>query len=463
MKLSKSERQIWLNKILSKRKDCYNLRAFVYNFFGIKLYSNQWHALRDFLDPKVKRVLFSSARQGGKTEVIALACAILPIFYDNIHFYIFAPKLEQAQISFDRFSGFIHNNPYNIYAGAIVVDKSDRIKFANGTEIRAVTASRNAEIEGLTVHIILLEESQSISPYKVKESILPMGGAVQGGAKIIQCGVPGVRGTHFHKAFRNKYDIKTNPLGYRQHLYPWELCPILDRDYVLARKEDDPISFAAQYELSWEKSNIGMFLSDEDWERCCFHYDFDDTEGKPLRGEFLGIDIARLRDSTVITEVRQDPDNPEHFYIVGWWELQGTDFTEQIGFIKNLFHPRMKAIYIDSSPIGLAPLDILAQAGLPVQGISFDIQHKDKLYKHLQNLVQQGKIHWPKFPPKRFAKSYLRFKQQMMELEKEYKLSGLMSCHANLDDRSAKDDFPDSLALAVWGASQYVEPSAYTV
>ena len=158
MKLSKSERQIWLTKILSKRKDCYNLRAFVYNFFGRKLYPNQWYALRDFLDPKVKRVLFSTARQAGKTEVIALACAILPIFYDNIHFYIFAPKLEQAQISFDRFSGFIHNNPYNIYAGAIVVDKADRIKFANGTEIRAVTASRNAEIEGLTVHIILLEE-----------------------------------------------------------------------------------------------------------------------------------------------------------------------------------------------------------------------------------------------------------------------------------------------------------------
>jgi len=309
----------------------------------------------------------------------------------------------------------------------------------------------------------IVSNSQSISPYKVSQSILPMGGAVQGGAKIIQCGVPGVRGTHFHKAFRNIYDPETNPFGYRQHLYPWDKCPILDRDYVLARKADDPISFAAQYELSWEKSNIGMFLSDEEWEKCCFHYDFDDTEGKPLRGEFLGIDVARLRDSTVITEVRQDPDNPEHLYVVGWWELQGTDFTEQIGFIKNLFHPRMKAIYIDSSPIGLAPLDILAQAGLPVVGISFDIQHKDKIYKHLQNLIQQGKIHWPKFPPPKFAKEYLRFKQQMMELEKEYKLSGLMSCHANLDDRSAKDDYGDSLALATYAASQFVESSVYMV
>jgi len=168
MKLTNKERKLWFQKILSRRDNCKNLQAFMYNIFGRKLYSNQIKPLRDFLDPTVKKVLNSCARQGGKTEDIALACATIPIFYDNIHMYIFAPK-----------------------------HKADRIKFSNGTEIRAVTASRNAEIEGLTCHIIILDEAQAISPFKVRESIYPMGGAVPGGAKIIQCGVPGVRGTEF--------------------------------------------------------------------------------------------------------------------------------------------------------------------------------------------------------------------------------------------------------------------------
>lgn len=464
MKLTNKERQLWLQKILSRRDNCKNLRAFVYNIFGVKLYSNQVKPLRDFLDPTIKKVLFSCARQGGKTEDIALACAIVPIFYDNIHMYIFAPKQEQAQISFERFSSLVHTNPYNIYAGSLAVDKSDRIKFSNKTEIRAVTASRNAEIEGLTCHIIVLDESQAISPFKVRESIYPMGGAVAGGgAKIIQCGVPGVRGTHFHKAFKNKYDPKVNPLGYVQHIYPWEQCPILNRDYVLARKAEDPISFATQYELSWEKSNIGMFLSEEDWARCIVHYELKDKDGQPLRGEFMGIDFAKLRDSTVITELRQDPDNLEHFYVVGWWELSGVDYASQIGFIKNLWHAGLKQIYADKSSVGEGPLDVLRQAGIPIEGFNFDIQHKDKLYKNLANFIQKGQIHWPAAVPRGFEKEYVHFKQQMMELEKEFKLSGLISVHHNLDDSLGRDDFPDSIALAIWAASHFISPSAYTI
>jgi len=824
MKLTNKERKLWFQKILSRRDNCKNLRAFVYNIFGVKLYSNQVKSLRDFLDPSIKKVLFSCARQGGKTMDIAIACAIIPIFYDNIHMYIFAPKQEQAQISFERFSSLVHTNPYNIYAGSLAVDKSDRIKFSNGTEIRAVTASRNAEIEGLTCHIIVLDEAQAISPFKVREcvsgnmriplptgdyatmpeiikkqlkvitpdgperpiryfnagidilhaiyldngkilkvnknhkhlvysknwrdiksgavkklrtdelkvghrlavadklpyfgnegtyddglivgsflgdgsicndkpefcgcpkfvsiissviwkkynlkfklkpikskilegvftnnkggkwnsnpltkyfrdmgmwgmkgefkqipnkqwskkflrglivglietdgcishvkekkgiisfgniskelviqlqdylvkfgihgtifhkknnkgfgknpkpfyilsikgiedirrfhknfqlitkqkvlneivdnmknksprissrhypkgirfmqikkieqsetenvycvevkkhlwivdgiitgnSIYPMGGAVPGGAKIIQCGVPGVRGTHFHKAFKNKYDQKINPLGYVQHIYPWDKCPILDRDYVLARKAEDPISFATQYELSWEKSNIGMFLSEEDWARCIVHYELRDKKGKPLRGEFMGIDFAKLRDSTVITELRQDPDHLEQFYVVGWWELSGVDYASQIGFIKNLWHNELKQIYADKSSVGEGPLDVLRQTGMPIEGFNFDIQHKDKLYKNLANFIQKGQIHWPASTPRGFEKEYAHFKQQMMELEKEFKLSGLISVHHNLDDSLGRDDFPDSIALAVWAATHFIEPSAYT-
>ena len=146
-----------------------------------------------------------------------------------------------------------------------MVDKSDRIQFKNGFEARAITASRNAEIEGLTDHIIILDESQHISPYKVRESILPMGGGVPGGAKVIQCGVPGILGSHFHRAFKNKYHPVDNPYGYVHHIFPWKECPRVVRniEYVMSLKAQDEESFERNYELNWARNNMGYCINEE--------------------------------------------------------------------------------------------------------------------------------------------------------------------------------------------------------
>jgi hypothetical protein len=118
------------------------------------------------LDPKVRLIYFSSARQSGKTQVIALYHVIAALFPEFVileypgraNAYIFAPKKEQAEISFERFSNFVHFNKYNIFSDSIIADKFDKMTFRNGFEVRAITASRNAEVEGLTTHVQTLDE-----------------------------------------------------------------------------------------------------------------------------------------------------------------------------------------------------------------------------------------------------------------------------------------------------------------
>lgn len=161
-----SEKAIWFNKLLDPTDNCKNLRAFCLNLFDCKLEKNQYWALRDMLDPKVRLIYFSSARQSGKTQVIALYHVIAALFPEFVileypgraNAYIFAPKKEQAEISFERFSNFVHFNKYNIFSDSIVADKFDKMTFRNGFEVRAITASRNAEVEGLTTHIQTLDE-----------------------------------------------------------------------------------------------------------------------------------------------------------------------------------------------------------------------------------------------------------------------------------------------------------------
>jgi hypothetical protein len=430
-----AEKAIWFNKLLDPSNKCRNLRAFCKNIFGCKLEKNQYATLRDMLDPKIRFIYISNARQAGKTHVIALFQAIASIFPEFVipnyegkgNAYVFAPKKEQAEISFERFSNFVHFNDYNVYSDTIVTDKYDRITFRNGFEVRAITASRNAEIEGLTTHIIILDESQAISPYKVRESILPMGSGIQGGAKIIQAGVPGILGSHFHRAYKNKYDPKSNPTGYVHHIYPWQACPRLDINYIMTLKGDDPDSFERNYELKWERSNYGYFITYEEYEACEEDYDVHTLYKKAIENNwpmYWGIDFAKLRDSTVLITIAQNPENG-HFYVVGdIIEFRGTEYIDQIGYIKNIFVPgHIKHTCADKSSVGEMPVETLNDGGILTTGINFNLQSKDKIYKNLRNRIQNKLIHWPKKLPN---KEYRNFKQQMLELEIEHKTTGLI-------------------------------------
>jgi len=465
---NESEKAIWFNKLIDPANKCRNLRAFCKNIFGCKLEKNQYWALRDMLDPKVRFIYLTNARQAGKTHIIALFQAIASLFPEFVipnyegkgNAYVFAPKKEQAEISFERFSNFVHFNDYNIYSDSIITDKFDRITFRNGFEVRAITASRNAEIEGLTTHIIILDESQAISPYKVRESIFPMGGGIKGGAKIIQAGVPGILGSHFHKAYKNKYDPETNPTGYAHHVYPWNECPRLDLNYILNIKKEDPDSFERNYELKWERSNYGYFVTYEEYEACEEDYDVHKMREKAIEENwpmYWGIDFAKLRDSTVLITLAQNPKNG-HYYIVGnIIELRGTEYIDQIGYFKNIYIPgHIKHTCADKSSVGEMPVEVLNDGGILTTGISFNAQSKDKMFKNLRYQIQNKLIHWPKNLPN---KEYRRFKQQLLELEIEHKTTGLISVHHNLDDNLARDDFPDSLCLAVWAGTEYIEPN----
>lgn len=472
---NKELRYAWFTKLIDPSHRCMNLRHYVKKMFNKKLEKNQFFALRDMLDPKIRKIYFSTARQGGKTETIAIfqaLCAqfpdcVIPFYEGKGHCYVFAPKKEQAQISFERFSNLIHLNPNNIYDGVtFLADKSDKLTFENGFEARAITASRNAEIEGLTVHIIIMDESQAISPYKARESIMPMGGGVAGGAKIIQCGVPGILGSHFHKAFKNKYDKIDNPFGYVLHIYPWQECPRVVESYIMTLKAEDDESFERNYELSWSRSNFGYFMDEDIYNSC--EADYDPLEFRKQAVEegwefHWGLDFAKLRDSTVLTEWAQHPET-EEFYLTKLIELRGVDYTAQVGYFAEIFNPsEVVHVSADQTAVGEPVIELLNAKGIRTTGLVFSTQSKDKIYKNFKHAIENKKVHWPNpnsiKASKEFKRNLKRFKQQLLELEVEYRITGHTAYHHNEEDNLARDDYADSAALGIWSAMEYVPPN----
>ena len=288
-----------------------------------------------------------------------------------------------------------------------------------------------------------------------------------GGGKIIVCGVPSKTGTYFHKAYKNKYDEKTNPFGYHQFIYPWEKCSRLSKKFVLGIQKDDPVAFNLNYNLKWNASNVGMFIPsdlldlairpNEIYKDEIQIEDILKNQTFPL---YLAVDWAKRRDSTVIT--MGYPDEAGNTIVVYWWELKGTDYHQQYAFIKEeiLQQYNIQYLLVDKSSVGEAMVDFMRNDGLNVDGLNFDMHHKDELYKFFRSQLQQRKVIIPKQLKDRYRKKeFARFERQMLELVVEHRNSGIISVHAS--EENIHDDYPDSVALLVWACSHYIEPKAY--
>jgi hypothetical protein len=285
-----------------------------------------------------------------------------------------------------------------------------------------------------------------------------MGGGIDGGAKVIQCGVPGILGSHFHKAFKNKYDLENNPNGYVHHIYPWRECPRVQESYIMNLKAEDDESFERNYELSWAKNTFGYFVDEEKYEACEEDYNPNEIKQKAINEawEFhWGLDFAKLKDSTVLTELVINPET-NIYYIVDFVELKGVDYIQQVAYFADMFDPaRVVHVCADQTSVGEPIVELMNDKGMRTTGVVFSSKSKDEIYKNLRSLIQKKEIRWPKEMPNKFFK---RFKQQILELEVEFRLNGYMAVHHNLDDNLARDDYPDSVALATFGVNNYIPP-----
>lgn len=452
--------------------------------------------------------LFS--RQSGKTETVAITVGglmiILPqlanmpmflddprlqMFKDGLWVGIFAPGLRQAQTTYNRMRARMSCKE----AQAVLNDPDFRLEFttsngqtvalSNGSFCTAISASDSANIEGESFKFIICEECQDISNFKIRKSIHPMGAAYN--ATICKIGTSTTFKGDFYEAIqRNKEEFKSGKLRVRNHFeYNYKVVQKYNPKYAkyverekrsLGETSDE---FRMSYLLEWIISR-GMFVDIEKVERnCCDEY-LERVSSDHKANHVMGIDVGggsakkkEEADSTVATVVEVDWDNPVlmestvdeetgedivylayNTYIKEWLEIKpevAENYEEQyeilMGFIA-LF--RLSRIVIDATREASLGQRIQANVRCEVILFTFSSKSKSELYKNLQTEINTGRARIPMGEETKQTEEYKKFEQQLADLQKSYSGSFLVVSHP--DERGAHDDYPDSWALAVWGA-----------
>lgn len=458
--------------------------------------------IRSVLENDGEEITALFSRQSGKSETLAVVSTglmiILPqlanmpmfaddsrlkMFKDGLWIGIFAPSQRQAQTTYGKIRARIQSN----YATVILQDPEFNLEFttsngqtvalSNGSFVTAMSASEGANIEGESFKLIICEEAQDISNFKITKSIHPMGAAYN--ATIVKIGTATTfKGNFFNAIQRNKRDDKLRKSHIRNHF---------EYDYIVASKYNPKYAkyvekekhrlgessdeFRMSYKLQWiiERS---MFVDIVKFEKNNLEFGLDRIMQDRQNNHVVGIDVGGKGDSTIVTVCEVDWNQPVimesrtneetgedetymayNTYVVDWYNISDVpDYEEQYAMIMDyLSHFSVARVMIDATrEAGLAHR-LNANLSCEVVPFIFTTKSKSELYKHLDREITSGRARVCGSDSVIESREYQEFSQQLGDLQKGYNGTHMTVSHPEV--KGAHDDYPDSWALAVYGCS----------
>lgn len=442
------------------------------------------------------------ARQSGKSETIAITVGgmmiILPVlanmpmfaddprlmmFKDGLWVGIFAPSQRQAQITYGRLKARLQCKT----AIAVLEDPEFRLQFStsngqtvaltNGSFATAISASDGSNIEGESFKLIICEECQDISNFKIRKSIHPMGAAYN--ASIIKIGTATTYKGDFYDAIqRNKREQESRASHIKNHFeYDYEVASKYNPKYAKyvegekRRLGENSDEFRMSYKLEWIIER-GMFVDIVKFEESNGETSLERVMSDRQATHVAGIDIGGKNDSTVVTmcevdwnmpvimETRTDDETGEEVtymayntYLKDWLCISNEpDYEEQYPLIVD-YLSLFWVVRVVCDATREASVSHRLRANLRCEVIPYVFSQKSKsdLYKHLEKEISAGRARVCSGEKTRATKEYNDFLEQLGDLQKGYSGTNLVVAHP--DERGAHDDYPDSWALAVWGCS----------
>lgn len=416
------------------------------------------------------------SRQAGKTLAVGHTAEFILTFLPTafrrpIRIGIFAAQLDQAKISYSILRTGLRQAKAQLFDISEVEEKyikeeenSRRLVMPDGSSATIAPINKVSQIEGATLDLIIIDEAQLADDQIVQHSIWPMGKTTN--APRVYIGKAGTQICHFYRLSQSGEGIRfyfneVAPL--RRELYK-RTNNALHLIYEQSVREDitkygeDADFIQREYFGLWQ-IGTGQFTTQEELDKLVNEERTRRTYRDKHHECFVGIDTAKHPDSTVVTILRYNKELKKK-QLLNWLELRGDNYKDQFDIIKDFIDQySVLAVAIDSTGQGDFMPDMFEResqfqdenSGL--YRVKFSAVSKDVIYKNLKVSIKELLTDLPKLDTREAG----RFKEQMLDLQQEYKGQLLSVSHPEGDYH---DDYPDSWALAEYAYAKYNENRA---
>ena len=420
--------------------------AFAEEFLGYKPYEYN----KGYLDARDKWIVYRAGRKVGKTQTTAakvihfawFAPFMLDTVDDRCEIVIVAPTQNQANIMFDMIKTLVNRS--SILKNYVVKSKADEmwIRFINGGGMTKIftraSGDKGASIRGYVPHVIIVDEASFVKR-QVLTALIPAGMATD--ARVWLTSTPFGKAGYFYEACMNaragSQKLKDN--GWHNENGRWLQFHVSSLENPIVAKNPDALEELKmltkdeyRLEVLGEFAEAGNALIPRE---LIYQAVGDYRLPNDVR-YVIGVDIARSgKDETVFIVCAIDTQN--NVYVVESYSEESSTMVNVVGKVGEFarkYGSQLDTIYMDETALGAGAVDLALSNGLPVRGVMFSLQEKERMYNTLVTLFENGRIKLGNADKLPYQLSYL---------QKDY------TPNNNLRVISEEhDDFPDALALS---------------
>lgn len=405
---------------------------------------------KGYLNANDKWIVYRAGRKVGKTMTTAakvlhfswFAPFMLDTIQDRCEIVIVAPTQNQANIMFDMIKTLVNRSP--ILKSYVVKSKADEmwIRFINGGGMTKIytraSGDKGDSIRGYVPHVIIVDECAFVKR-QVLTALIPAGIATD--ARVWLTSTPFGKAGYFYEACMNaragNQKLKDN--GWDKEDGRWLQFHVSSLENPLVAKNPDALEELKtltkdeyRLEVLGEFAEVGNALIPRE---LIMQAVGDYKLPADIRYE-IGIDIARSgKDETVYIVIAVDSKN--NVYVREAYSEESSTMVNVVGKAGEYarkYSTQLETIYMDETGLGAGAVDLALSQNMPVRGVMFSLQEKERMYNTLVTLFENGRIK---------LGSQTKLAYQLSYLQKDY------TPNNNLRVVSEEhDDFPDALALA---------------
>jgi len=344
-------------------------------------------------------------------------------------------------------------------------------RLPRGATIKVKSGNKKVSIEGDTYHLLVTDETQEINDYVIKKSMSPFLASTNG--TTVHNGSTYPTKCYFYDVIQvNKKKDVDKKKKLRCHFeYDYKMAEKFNtnyKKYIVKEKEklgEHSEEFKMSYELFWPLAQ-GMFIT-EDFLTTHLGRDYSPAPSDLFNDHVISVDLAKVRDYTVITVIEPDWANPIIIdaesnlkrytkKIKNWYEISNENYDQQFymidDFISNF---KWSILVLDATGVGAPIFDRFASkyqntAGKQVIPFIFSSQSKSEGYALLGRELLSERIIYPNSSKAQEMRKQRAFVRQLTSLAKEMR-GNYLSVVSVSDDN---DDYPDSLMMNVWAIEE---------
>lgn len=366
-------------------------------------------------------------RRFGKTRMCAYIVIIKALMKSDQIIWIVSPKYAQTAIMWRMIKKYIPKNYVkDIKEGELVIE------LVNGSTIWAKSADNPDALVGEGLDLLIMDEAARVKPDAWEVALQPALSDKKGSAIFIST----PKGKNW---FYNLYLMGTNESMYPEYKsfnYPSYCNTTIDgfAEEIERRKETTPeLIFRQEYMAEFIEGGGEVFQD--------IRGVLDDCLRDPVSDHnyVMGLDLARVRDFTVITVADVATSK-----IVYFERFNKIDWNFQKDRINEVARRYNNAVcYIDSTGVGDPIVEDLQRLDVICSPYKFTVQSKYNLVKNLNVMIRGKKVYIPRVQVLIDELSAYTFK--IMEE------SGLIKYGA---PEGMHDDCVSSVMLTAWGLSK---------